>query len=54
MYKRQGETIEGDFIYGMVSDSISVGGFQGIKKENVKLDDGKFEEMCIRDRPWAI
>ena len=44
-----GETIEGDFIYGMVSDSISVGGFQGIKKENVKLDDGQFEVMLVKN-----
>ncbi|MBR1781693.1 MAG: YegS/Rv2252/BmrU family lipid kinase [Oscillospiraceae bacterium] len=44
-----GETIEGDFIYGMVSDSISVGGFQGIAEEAVKLDDGKFEVMLVRN-----
>lgn len=44
-----GETIEGDFIYGMVSDSISVGGFQGIKKDNVKLDDGQFEVMLVKN-----
>lgn len=44
-----GETIEGDFIYGMVSDSISVGGFQGIKKEDVKLDDGQFEVMLVKN-----
>ena len=44
-----GETIEGDFIYGMVSDSISVGGFQGIKKSHVELDDGLFEVMLVRN-----
>ena len=44
-----GETIEGDFIYGMVSDSISVGGFQGIKKSHVKLDDGLFEVMLVKN-----
>lgn len=44
-----GETIEGDFIYGMVSDSISVGGFQGIKRDAVKLDDGLFEVMLVKN-----
>lgn len=44
-----GETIQGDFIYGMVSDSISVGGFQGIKRDEVKLDDGLFEVMLVKN-----
>lgn len=44
-----GETIQGDFIYGMVSDSISVGGFQGIKRDDVKLDDGLFEVMLVKN-----
>ncbi len=43
-----GETLEDDFIYGMVSDSISVGGFRGVKKESVKLDDGLFEVMLVK------
>ena len=43
-----GQTIEDDFIYGMVSDSISVGGFRGIGKELVKLDDGLFEVMLVK------
>ena len=44
-----GETIEGEFIYGMVTDSISVGGFRGVKKEHVKLDDGLFEVMLVKN-----
>lgn len=44
-----GETIEDDFIYGMVSDSISVGGFRGIKEDMVKLDDGLFEVMLVKN-----
>jgi YegS/Rv2252/BmrU family lipid kinase len=43
-----GEVIEDDFIYGMVSDSISVGGFRGVKQERVKLDDGLFEVMLVK------
>ena len=31
---------EGNFIYGMVSNSVSVGGFQGMKNHDVILDDG--------------
>lgn len=40
--------IEGDFLYGMVSNSISVGGFKGITGRNVVLDDGLFEVTLIR------
>ena len=43
-----GETIEDEFIYGMVSDSVSVGGFRGVKEDVVKLDDGLFEVMLIK------
>ena len=39
---------EGDFIYGMVSNSVSVGGFQGMKHNEVILDDGKFEVLLVR------
>ena len=35
--------IEDDFIFGMVTNSISVGGFKDITGKNVKLDDGVFE-----------
>ena len=44
-----GETIEDDFIYGMVSDSVSVGGIRGVKKDTVKLDDGLFEVMLVKN-----
>lgn len=43
-----GVTIEDDFIYGMVTDSISVGGFRGVREESVKLDDGLFEVMLVK------
>lgn len=41
-------TIEGEFIYGMVTNSISVGGIKNITGKNVKLDDGKFEVILIK------
>lgn len=43
-----GEVIEGDFIYGMITNSYSVGGFRGITGQNVLLDDGLFEVTLIR------
>jgi YegS/Rv2252/BmrU family lipid kinase len=44
----EGGVIEDDFIYGMVSDTVSVGGVLGLSKELVSLTDGKFEVMLVR------
>ncbi len=41
-------TIEDDFLYGMITNSISVGGFKGITGKNIVLDDGLFEVMLIK------
>lgn len=46
--EHDGQVEEGDFIYGMVSNSVSVGGFSGMKDNEVILDDGKFEVLLIR------
>lgn len=43
-----GETLEEDFMYGMVSNSRSAGGFKNITGKNVKLDDGVFEVTLIK------
>lgn len=40
--------IEDDFIFGMVTNSVSVGGFKGITGKNVTLDDGVFEVTLIK------
>ncbi len=40
--------IEGDFLYGMITNSTSVGGFPGITGRYVDLSDGKFEVTLIR------
>ena len=40
--------IEGEFIYGMVANSYSVGGFKGITGKGVMFDDGKFELLFVR------
>lgn len=37
-----------DFIFGMVTNSVSVGGFKNITGKNVKLDDGVFEVTLIK------
>lgn len=42
------QVIEDDFIYGMVSNSMSAGGFKHITGKDVKLDDGLFEVTLIR------
>ncbi len=43
-----GETFEEDFIFGMITNSTSVGGFQNMTGDNVVLDDGLFEVTLIR------
>lgn len=43
-----GETLEGDFMYGMVTNSRSVGGFKRIIGRNVVFDDGLFEVTLIK------
>lgn len=40
--------IEDEFIFGMVTNSISVGGFKSITGKNVELDDGTFEVTLIK------
>lgn len=42
------KTIEDDFIFGMVTNSLSVGGFKGITGRNVLLNDGLFEVVLIK------
>lgn len=45
--EHDGEVIEDDFIFGMVSNSMSIGGMKGFIGE-VSLDDGLFEASFIR------
>ncbi|NCE63559.1 diacylglycerol kinase family lipid kinase [Pseudoflavonifractor sp. 524-17] len=46
--EHDGGTVEGDFLFGMVSNTVSVGGFRGLPSRKVKLDDGLFEAVLIR------
>lgn len=41
--------IEGRYMFGMVTNSVSVGGFKGITGKGVILDDGMFEVTLIKE-----
>ncbi len=40
--------VEGDFLYGMFSNTISVGGLIGLPQDEVSLDDGLLESVLVR------
>lgn len=46
--KKDKVTLEDEFIFGMVTNSVSVGGFKRITGKYVQLDDGEFEVTLIR------
>ena len=48
-----GGEMEGDFIFGMIGNSTSVGGFQKLASQQVELNDGLFELLLIR-QPGSI
>lgn len=41
--------IQDEFIYGMITNSTSVGGFKGMTGKDVLLDDGVFEVTLIKN-----
>lgn len=43
-----GRTFEGEYIYGMVTNARSVGGFKNLPGKDVHLDDGLFEVTLIK------
>ena len=43
-----GEVFQDRFIYGMVTNSVSVAGFKGLTGKNVQLDDGEFEVTLVK------
>lgn len=47
-FESEEKTVEGDFIFGAVSNSMSVGGIVKFKENLVKLNDGLFEVMLVR------
>ena len=42
------QVLEEDFAFGMVTNTISVGGFKGLVNQSVALNDGLFEVLLIR------
>ena len=42
------ETFEDDYIFGMITNSLSIGGIYKIDKKNVTLDDGLFEVLLVK------
>ena len=42
------EELEGDFLFGMITNSLSVGGFKTITGKDVQFDDGVFEVTLIK------
>lgn len=43
-----GITVEDDYMYGMVGNTVSVGGLVKLPKDKILLDDGLFEVILIR------
>ena len=46
--KFDGNVIEDEFLFGMITNANSVGGFKSITGKNVALNDGLFEVMLIK------
>lgn len=42
-----GEVLDGEYLFGAVSNSTSIGGLMKLDSERVVLDDGKFEMLLI-------
>ena len=47
-FEYDGNVLEGDYIYGMVSNANSAGGFSGIMGDDVILDDGLYEVTLVK------
>ena len=43
-----GQTLEDDFFFGMVSNTLSIGGMKPPKSDQVVLDDGLFEVTLVK------
>ena len=47
-FEYDGKTVEGDYIFGAISNSTSVGGVLTLDRNRVDLQDGKFELLLVR------
>lgn len=48
MIETEDQEIEGEFVFGVVTNTISIGGFKGLISGDVMLDDGLFEVLLVR------
>ncbi|MBR6385924.1 MAG: hypothetical protein IKS03_07400 [Ruminococcus sp.] len=48
LVEHDGNIFYDEFIYGMVTNTMSVGGFKGIIPGNIELNDGLFEVTLIK------
>lgn len=48
LVEHDGGTLEGDFIYGAVTNTLSVGGVMKMDRDLVDLGDGRFEILLVR------
>ena len=46
--KADNQVVEDEFIFGSISNSKSVGGFEWYKRSGVSINDGEFEMLFIR------
>ena len=49
-----GDLLEGDYLFGAVCNSTSIGGLMKLDPERVVLDDGKFEMLLVRSPKTAV
>lgn len=53
-FKTENKTFDGEFLFGAISNSLSVGGIVKYSKDAVSLNDGYFEVMLIRNPKNAM
>lgn len=51
--EHDGGTLEGEYLYGMVSNTVSVGGILGLPSDEVVLDDGLLELVLV-EKPKTV
>ena len=51
--EHDGQTLEDDFIFGMVSNATSVGGFKMLEP-GISMSDGLFEVLLVRQPPTLL
>lgn len=51
--EHDGGALEGEYLYGMVSNTVSVGGVLGLPEDEVVLDDGILE-MILVEKPRTV